>query len=297
LVGLAALATLFYTRGSVSQLLVMYALNVFVTFSLTLAGMTIHWWRQRKRDRTWRGEFALQATGLLLCVSILIVMVYEKFFEGGWVTVLVTTSLVTLAFLVRRHYTRVREQLRRLDDALLNIPVRPHPVEGSGIKRDEPVAVMLVNGFSGLGVHMVLSVQNLFPHLYKAYLFVSAGVIDSSHFKGVAEIEALKKRTIEELEKYVQFAHQLGFRAEYRYTIGREAVEQVVHLCEEVPREFPRSIFYLGQLVFENDRFYYRLLHNETAFSIQRRLQFAGLQAIVLPIRVLGTRKSLRKAS
>ena len=55
----------------------------------------------------------------------------------------------------------------------------------------------------------------------------------------------------------------------------------------EIAGEFPRSIFYLGQLVFENDRFYYRFLHNETAFSIQRRLQFAGLQAVVLPIRVL----------
>ena len=53
----------------------------------------------------------------------------------------------------------------------------------------------------------------------------------------------------------------------------------------------------LGQLVFENDRFYYRILHNETAFAIQRRLQFAGLQAIVLPIRVLEPRRSLRKAS
>ena len=39
--------------------------------------------------------------------------------------------------------------------------------------------------------------------------------------------------------------------------------------------------------MFENDRFYYKLLHNETAFAIQRRLQFAGLQAVVLPIRVL----------
>ena len=61
--------------------------------------------------------------------------------------------------------------------------------------------------------------------------------------------------------------------------------------------EFPRSIFYLGQLVFENDRVYYRILHNETAFAIQRRLQFAGLQAIVLPIRVLEPKKRLRKAS
>ncbi len=297
LMGLAAFATLVYTHGSVSQLLVMYAINVFVTFSLTLAGMTRHWWQERGRDRQWLRRFGLQALGFLLCASILVVTIYEKFFEGGWVTVVVTTSVVTIAFLVKRHYNRVREQLRRLDDALLHIPVRPHQIEPGQIQRDEPVAVMLVNGFSGLGVHMVLSVQNLFPHQYKSYLFASAAVIDSSHFKGVDEIEALKNETVTELEKYVDFAHKLGFRANYRYAVGREAVEQVVSLCEKIRQEFPRSIFYLGQLVFENDRFYYRLLHNETAFAIQRRLQFAGLQAIVLPIRVLERTSKLRKVS
>jgi hypothetical protein len=298
LMGLAAFATLLYTRGSVSQLLVMYAINVFVTFSLTLLGMVRHEIRARG-TKGWIKNLALVLVGFTMCISILVVTIYEKFEEGGWLTVLVTTSLVALAFLVKRHYLRVREQLRRLDDTLLNIPVRPHDEPQTPIPLDEPVAVMLVSGFSGLGVHTVLSVQNLFPRLYKNYLFVSVGVIDSSHFKGVAEVEALKKQTIEDLQKYVEFAHRLGFRAEMRYAIGREAVAQVVELCEKIRDEFPRAIFYLGQLVFENDKFYHRILHNETAFAIQRRLQFAGLQAIVLPIRVLekGKGSDARKVS
>ena len=79
--------------------------------------------------------------------------------------------------------------------------------------------------------------------------------------------------------------------------INSDCDPAVVSLCEAVQKEHPRSIFFLGQLVFENDRFYYRFLHNETAFAIQRRLQFAGLQAVVLPIRVLERKKRLRKAS
>lgn len=297
LMGLAAFGTLVYTSGSVDRLVVMYAINVFVTFSLTLLGMSRHWIEERKRSPEWKGNLALHGSGLLLCLSILAITIYEKLEEGAWLTLLVTTSIVVLAFLVKRHYLRVREQLRRLDDALLNIPVRPHPESHEPIPRDQPVAVMLVNGFSGLGIHTVLSVQNLFPRQYQNYLFVSVGVIDSSHFKGVSEIEALKKQTIGDLEKYVNFAQRLGFRAETRYAIGREAVEEVIKLCEQIRAEFPRAIFYLGQLVFENDRFYYRILHNETAFAIQRRLQFAGLQAIVLPIRVLERKKTLRMAS
>jgi amino acid transporter len=296
LMGIAAVVTLAYTRGLVDRLVVMYAINVFLTFSLTMLGMSRHWIQVRGSDPLWKRHLLLHGTGLVLCVSILGITIYEKFEEGAWLTVVVTSSFVALSFLVKRHYLRVREQLRRLDETLLNIPVREHDQPPSKIPADEPVAVMLVSGFSGLGVHTVLAVQNLFPRQYKNYLFVSVGVIDSSHFKGAAEIEALKQQTVSDLQKYVDFAHRLGFRAEMRYAIGREAVEQVVALCEEIREEFPRAIFYLGQLVFENDRFYYRMLHNETAFAIQRRLQFRGLQAIVLPIRVLQPSRKLKRA-
>jgi amino acid transporter len=297
LMGIAAFVVLGYTRGAVDRLVIMYAINVFLTFSLTMLGMSRHWIQVRARDPFWKRHLLLHGIGLVLCVSILGVTIYEKFGEGAWLTVLVTSSFVAVSFLVKRHYARVREQLRRLDDTLLNIPLRPHEQPPSAIPKDEAVAVMLVSGFSGLGVHTVLAVQSLFPHQYKNYLFLSVGVIDSSHFKGAAEIEALKEQTISDLQKYVDFAHRLGFRAEMRYSIGREAVEQVVTLCEEIHKEFHRAIFYLGQLVFENDRFYYRILHNETAFAIQRRLQFAGLQAIVLPIRVLASKQGLKQAS
>src|SRR5215471_1598128 len=129
LMGLAAAAALIYTRGSVSSLLVMYAINVFVTFSLTLIGMTRHWWQERGRDPDWKKGLLMQGSGAILCVSILIITIYEKAYEGGWLTIVITALLVTLAFLIKRHYQRVRDQLRRLDEQLLDIPVRPHPVD------------------------------------------------------------------------------------------------------------------------------------------------------------------------
>jgi len=299
LMGAGAIAVLLYSRGKSDLLILMYSINVFLTFSLTELGMS-RYWIQTRRDpahKNWRRNLAIHGTGLTMCLSILIVSVAEKFFEGGWLTVVVTSSFIALAFVIKRHYQGVREELRRLDETLLNIPVRPHEESSDPIVRDEAVAVLLVNGFSGLGVHTLLSIQNLFPRVYRNYVFVQIGVIDSAAFKGASEIEELKKQTIADLEKYVAFARRLGFRAESRFAIGTEAVEQVVKLSEEIRKDFPRSIFYLGQLVFENDRFYYRILHNDTAFAIQRRLQFAGLQAIVLPIRVLQSGRRLKKAS
>jgi len=58
-------------------------------------------------------------------------------------------------------------------------------------------------------------------------------------------------------------------------------------LAGEVAKEYERSIFFAGKLIFEQERWWDRLLHNETAYQIQRRLQFAGLAMVILPVRVL----------
>jgi hypothetical protein len=72
--------------------------------------------------------------------------------------------------------------------------------------------------------------------------------------------------------------------------VGTEAVAEAEKLCLEVSDRFPRVIFYAGKLIFEKEHWFQRLLHNETAFQLQRRLQFAGLNAMVLPVRVLKER-------
>ena len=69
--------------------------------------------------------------------------------------------------------------------------------------------------------------------------------------------------------------------------VGVDAVAEADEVCLEIAREFPRSIFFAGKLIFQRERWYQRLLHNETAYKLQRRLQFSGLNAMGLPVRVL----------
>ena len=291
LMGAGATAVLLYTRGQSDLLILMYSINVFLTFTLTELGMSRYWIRTRKEHPTWLRNLAIHGTGLTMCLSILIVSIFEKFTEGGWLTVVVTSAFVALAFAIRRHYRSVRDQLQRLDDTLLHIPVRPHTEPAGPPDPKQPVAVLLVNGFSGLGVHTLLSIQKLFPAQFKDYVFVSVGVIDSAAFKGSDEVESLKMHTDEDLRKYVEFTRRLGFRAEFRSAIGTEVVDKVRELAQSVRDEFPRSVFFLGALVFEKDNLYHRILHNETALAVQKRLQFAGLETVVLPIRVRGPRR------
>ena len=298
LMGAGAVAVLLYSRGKSDLLILMYSINVFLTFTLTELGMSRYWITTRRDPShpNWLRNLAIHGTGLTMCLSILIVSIVEKFTEGGWLTVVVTSAFIGLAFLIRRHYQSVRLQLRRLDDLLLNIPLKPHEQTQAPIAKDQPVAALLVNGYSGLGVHTFLSIQKLFPGQFKDYVFVSVGVIDSAIFKGADEVEALKRSTDADLEKYVEFTRRLGFRAEFRAAIGTEAVERVLELAQTIRDEYPRSVFFVGALVFEKDNLTHRILHNETALAIQRRLQFAGLEAVVLPIRVLGGKQKTAAA-
>src|SRR5512140_355313 len=126
LMGLAAIAALLYTRGNITRLVVMYSINVFVTFSLTELGMSRDWIVDRHKEPRWKSQLAIHGTGLVLCLTILCITLYEKFAEGGWMTALVTSATIAVCFLIRRHYASVAEDLKRLDDIL--VPVTPVPV-------------------------------------------------------------------------------------------------------------------------------------------------------------------------
>ncbi len=284
LMGAASIAVLFYTGGNITTLVLMYAMNVFITFSLTLLGMARHWLGQRGLHPRWMTQFAVQVVGLGMCLSILFVTIYERFWEGGWVAMLITGSAVGLCFLIRRHYNAVRREMRRLDD-LLEIPLPAERPVLEPIDKKAPTAVVMVGGFSGFGLHQILSIQKLFPYYFKNFLFLSVGVVDSGNFKGAAEFKRLESQIVGGLERYVSWCQAHGFQAAYRYAMDTETVPELEKLCMDVSREFPRAIFFSGKLIFKEEKLVHRLLHNETALALQSRLQFAGLQTVVLPIR------------
>jgi amino acid transporter len=289
MMGAAALAALLYTRGDIGTLVVMYSINVFITFSLTELGMSRHWIIERHKVPTWKRLLAIHGTGLLMCLCILTVTTFEKFSQGGWITLVVTTVLILISFAIHKHYATVREGMRSLDEVLIDVPAPANAATDQLLDPRDSTAVILVKSFSGFGVHEVLSIHRLFPRTFKNFIFVSAAIVDSGSFKGVTEVQALQEQVETDLEKYVAWARANGMRADYRMGIGTEAVDTTHQICRKVVEEFPKAIFFLGKLIFKEEKWYYRFLHNETPNAIQRRLQFDGLQAIVLPIRVLGS--------
>jgi hypothetical protein len=288
LMGGAAFAALFYTRGNVGHLVVMYSINVFLTFSLSMYAMLQFWFQHRKSRPFWKRRMMLFAAGFTLCVTILGITIYEKFAEGGWITVLITLLVIGLCFLIRNHYraasAKAGELYRELGD-LPHLPAGATAAPGP-VDRTRPTAAILVHSYGGVGIHTVLNVFRSFPGHFSNLVFLTVGVVDSGEFKGEHAVEELRARTEEMLGKYVALAHRLGVPAVSRLAIGTEVVAEAERLCLEVAREFPSTTFFAGKMIFQQERWWQRFLHNETAMAIQKRLQWAGKTVVTLPIRV-----------
>jgi hypothetical protein len=197
--------------------------------------------------------------------------------------------MILLCVRVRRHYNKVGEHMKRLDTILMEIPLD----ENNEPRKPDPrahTAVLMVKEYGGLGIHSFLSIQRLFPNHFKNVIFMSVINVDAGTLRGQDEVNQGMLDARRELEKYVHMAGQIGFAADYRITIGTDVVEEAAVLSATIAKEYPRSIFFAAKLVFEHERWYQRILHNETAYAIQRRLQFGAMNCMVLPVRVFGGR-------
>lgn len=285
LMGGAALAALLYTHGDVRTIVVMYSINVFLTFSLSLGGMFLHTLRMRAANPRWRRNAILFGKGLAICLIILTITVIEKFGQGGWVTLLATGTLVALCMLVRRHYTRVNNALHQAFAGLDRIPTPPGALPGP-LDPEKPIAAILVSSYGGIGVHTTLNAFRSFPNHFQGVLFLSVGVIDTGVFKGEDSVDLLRAQTEDSLKRYLELAHALGVPAAYRLRVGTDAIDEAEALCLEAAREFPHATFIAGQVIFDRETWLTRLLHNQTATALQRRLNWAGHSCVILPARV-----------
>lgn len=285
LMGAAAFVLLFYTGGSITALVIMYSINVFVTFSFSQFGMIRFFLKNRESDVKWKRHIIIHLIGLILCLTILCVTVYEKFGEGGWVTLIITSAVIGLCYLIRRHYSRIRDSVRHLEDALSDIPAA-NPLNNDPVNPKDMTAILLVSSFNGFGLHTLLSIVRHFPGVYKNFIFISVAEVDSGAFKGLAEMKTLQASVKKDLEKYVKVTRAHGFPADYRTEIATDVIDSVTEMVDKTVQEFPRSTVFTGKLIFKKENPFQKILHNETAYSIQRRLQWAGIPTVILPIRV-----------
>jgi amino acid transporter len=96
-------------RGNTQLLLPLYMIGVFVSFTLSQAGMVIHW-RQTK-EAGWKASAAINGFGAIVTFIVLIIVTVTKTLEGAWIVLLLIPMIVALFKATRRHYDHVASQL------------------------------------------------------------------------------------------------------------------------------------------------------------------------------------------
>ena len=294
LMGGASLLLMIFSRGSVKFLVILYSINVFITFCLSQLGMVRHWWLVRKEVRDWVKKIAINGVGLVLCFFILASVLIIKFGEGGWITLFITGSLIGVALLVKSHYKNTVVLLKRLDSLISvadfsRLEAVQQATNGHGkleICPTAKTAVVLVSGYNGLGLHTLFNILRLFKDNFKNFFFIQAGIMDAGNFKGAVEIEKLNAHVKGEVDHYVTFMQSQGFCAQGFSAIGIDVVDEVAALASDIYKKYPQAIFFGGEVVFPKDTFSTRLLYNHTTFAIQKKLYREGIPFLIMPIRV-----------
>ena len=114
-------------RGDTSRLIPLYAVGVFLSFTLSQAGMVVHWWREGKAIQAargsssnlgsiehkshWRKSLAVNGLGAIATCVVLIIFIATKFIHGAWVVVALIPLLVLMFLKIHRHYLDVAQQL------------------------------------------------------------------------------------------------------------------------------------------------------------------------------------------
>ncbi|MEI7905192.1 MAG: APC family permease, partial [Candidatus Firestonebacteria bacterium] len=289
--GIAAMIILVMTHGNVSFLIVLYSINVFITFVLSQLGMVKHWWLSRKTELKWKRKLTINAVGLVLSLLILVCVVVFKFYDGGWITIFITGALVALVLSIKTHYNKTAKLLKRLDELVMT--VMPETTKDAMEKKlkekgeiqydpEGKTAVVLVNGFNGLGLHTLLNIFRLFHGVFKNFVILQVGVVDTGSFKSGEEIEKLNTKITEEVDRYVNYIKTQGYFADGFAITDVDVVEGVTNAAPEILKKYPNAIFFGGQLVFPEEIFLSRWLHNYTVFAIQRKFYYQGIPMVMI---------------
>lgn len=255
---LAALtaALLAFFGGVTDRLIPLYAVGAFMAFTLSQAGMVVHW--QRHPGPGSKHYMLVNGVGALATAITVGVVLVAKFTEGAWITLLLIPGMIISMRMIRRHYRRVAREIDR-----------DRPVDTSGIA--PPLAVLTIDRWSRVSEKALRTAWSMCFEEIRA-LHVETG----------EETDNLRQRWPELVEKPAQQAGRVAPRlvvleSRYRFVI-RPILDYVLKMERENPS---RQIAVLIPELVEQTWFH-RFLHNHRSAVLKAMLLFQGDRRITV---------------
>ena len=241
-VAAAALVVMFHAKEE--HLLDLYALGVFIGFTISQTGMVVHW--QKEKGRNWRFKAAVNGLGAITTFSVMIVIIATKFLHGVWVVVLLVPSLVFLFFNIHRHYIRIRSKLAASRTEM----IYPHKNR----------VIVLISGIHHGVVHALSYARSIADTAE-----IEALSIDFPDDQGRESASADKLRS--DWPSYCEGVPLRVLRSPFR-----KIVEPIMDEIDRMRRTEPEYIITVIIPEFVTHRWWENVLHNQTAFRIKNAL-------------------------
>jgi hypothetical protein len=253
-----AILLLVIFQGSVDALIGLYAIGVFVSFTLSQSGMVVHWWRQRGAN--WARSIVVNGTGAVTTAIVSLVIAYTKFPEGAWVVLVVTPVLVMLFLLIKSHYRLVAEQTS---------PETPTEAGAVRVRAIVPIGSLNLPAKQALAFAQAVAVSVTAVH-----------VTDD-----LEEAGALQQGWEDKVG--VGAGDLVIIESPYR-----SLVSPLLGYLDMVREDYPTDTLLVVLPEFVPSRWWEHLLHNQTAFVLKAALLFRpGIVVADVPYHILRAKK------
>jgi len=234
--------------AEVTRLIPLYTVGVFVSFTLSQTGMLRHWKRKLALGATGvearriRRSQSINAFGLLMTFSVLVIVLITKFTKGAWIAIAAMVAIYLLMTAIRKHYDRVAAELADVDQKPAVLPSRNH-------------AIVLVSTLHLPTLRAVAYAKATRPDVLEA---VTVNVDDVDTRKLVSEWD---KR---------------GFRVPLKVVESpyREITKPVLDYVKRMRGDNPRNVVTVFIPEYVVGHWWEQVLHNQSALRLKGRLLF-----------------------
>jgi amino acid transporter len=245
---LAVLASLLLVvfKGNTTQLINLYAVGVFMSFTLSQSGMVRHWWRLRREHKGWLRSMVINGLGALTTLLVSLVISSTKFLEGAWIVVVLIPLLVLMFLSIHRHYQRVERE--RVTD----IPIHPKDIRHRLIV---PIA-----GLDRAAIQSLAYARSITPHVTAVHIAVDMN--DANQVQN--SWQQWQKHLTEDEE-----THLIIIESPYR-----SLMRPLLAYIDTVHELFPNDTLTVILPEFVVAHWWEHLLHNQTALRLKASLLF-----------------------
>jgi amino acid transporter len=263
-----ALVLIFAFDAEVTKLIQLYIVGVFVSFTVSQAGMIRHWNRLLAKEtdpaarRRMRRSQMVNAVGLTMTGTVLVIVLITKFLLGAWIAIAAMFAIYLLMTAIRRHYDRVATELRDMEGAPAVLPSRNH-------------AIVLVSKLHRPTLRALAYAKAVRPDVLEA---VTVNVDDADTRALVSEWDS---HNFKVLLKVVESPY-------------REITKPVVDYVKRVRGDNPRDVVTVFIPEYVVGHWWEQVLHNQSALRLKGRLLFEpGVMVTSVPWQLESSAKAL----